>query len=77
MRFPNKPDECELNDRLWETYCIEVWCCNSLNERECTAKHDGREFDSTMFRRAQDVIWFLLEETGRMEEWNARFNKED
>lgn len=63
--FPEKTDE-SMSDRDWETYCIQVWCCNSLNAKYGVALHEKRDSDARMFERAQTVINFLLKETGRV-----------
>ena len=66
--FPRKEDE-QMSDRDWETYCCLVWCCNSLNAHAHVLKHRGDNTGALYMRRAQDVITFLLEESGRLEHW--------
>ena len=76
--FPK--NESDMPDRLWETYCAEVWCCNSLNVLEHDLEHRS-PFDPLWLnrirntseyieyiRRARGIIMFLLEESGRLEE---------
>ena len=73
--FPK--NESDMPDRLWETYCAEVWCCNSLNVLEYDLEHrnpldplwlDSISNASEYIRRAREIILFLLEESGRSEE---------
>ena len=63
--FPPK-ENSEMSDREWETYCIQVPCCNSLNERGGSYRREGKMFDAILMERAQTYINFLLEETGRV-----------
>ena len=63
----NKPQE--ISDRIWTTYSALSWCCNSLNAEEGTKRHQGDEWNAMLLRRAQDVIYVLLIETGRAEEF--------
>lgn len=64
--FPRKEDE-QMSDRDWETYCCLVWCCNSLNAYECILRHQGDNRGAEYIKRAQDVIKFLLYDSGRLE----------
>lgn len=67
--FPKKPyEDSEFSDREWETYCINVWCCNSLNAQEGRCRRLGLYDVAKYLRRAQEVIGFLLRETGRMDD---------
>jgi hypothetical protein len=78
--FPKKPEHSKLSDRDWETDCMMVWCNNSLNAWEGYLQHilgDPRKdlsFENKLalqeyLHRAQSVIWFLLGETGRIQEY--------
>jgi hypothetical protein len=78
--FPKKPENSRLSDRDWETDCMMVWCNNSLNAWEGYLQHilgDPRKdlsFENKLalqeyLHRAQSVIWFLLGETGRIQEY--------
>ena len=74
--FPRKTNN--MPDDIWETYCCMVWCCNSLNAQEGSCRHKGDYDNENMFKRAQDVIWFLLKESGRIETYDKwEKNKED
>lgn len=70
--FPKKTSD-ELSDRDYETDCILTWCCNSLNAIEgvySRKKGDPLyEVTAEYLHRAQEVIRFLLEESGRLEDF--------
>ena len=77
--FPKKPDNCRMSDRDWETDRMMVWCCNSLKSWEgylqtMLGNHQELDFVNKLalqehLHRAQNVIWFLLDETGRSKEY--------
>lgn len=84
--FPPKPENSHLNDRDWETDQIMVWCVNSLNSWEGYLQHmlgDPRRdlsFENKLalqeyLHRAQSVIWFLLDETGRSQEYKEHVDQ--
>lgn len=81
--FPSKPYGERMSDRDWETYCCMVWCINSLRSWEdyilYSMSTNGAEreinFDNKMgiannLNKAQKVILYLLEENGRLREFN-------
>ena len=76
--FPEKEDP-KMTDDEWIRYCIDVWCCNSLNERvgvnRSLANSGSRfvankclAFNAIMFERAQSVINYLLQENIKLRE---------
>ena len=73
MLFPKKENE-EMPDRVWETYCCLVWCCNSMNATAGRYKYSDPHAASYMLR-AQSVITHLLDETGRLEEFHKWENE--
>lgn len=84
--FPKKPENSRLSDRDWETDCMMVWCVNSLNSWEGYLQHmlgDPRKdlsFENKLalqeyLHRAQSVIWFLLDETGRTKEFKEHMEE--
>lgn len=80
--FPPK-ENSEMSDRDWETYCCQVWCNNSLNAVEgclrklprtqelggcCVITNEAMIVNTAdQLRKAQMVINFLLEDSGRIE----------
>lgn len=60
--------ECdEMPDRVWETYYTLVGICNSLNAIGGTKKFRSQR---SLLLRAQGIITALLEETGRLKEYD-------
>ena len=82
----------KMSDRLWATYSAMVWCCNSLNayggrfihmasskEPIIISAHEAESVWRYM-NRAQEVIMALLDETGRLkefDEWKKRSLNEE
>lgn len=69
--FPTKPNDSKMTDREWENYCINVWCCNSLNAVAGFYSHMARNGDhiaertANLLIRAQEVIRFLYDDAKR------------
>lgn len=71
-----------MTDRVWGTYNALVWCCNSLDSyaglfgylsiSESPIEISQNEAHSvwTYMTRAQEVIMALLEECGRLKEFD-------
>lgn len=57
----------EMPDRVWETYYALVGICNSLNAISGTKTFRPQR---DLLLRAQGMITALLEETGRLKEYN-------
>lgn len=83
----------KMSDRLWATYSAITWCCNSLNsyggrfihmasskEPIVISAHEAESVWRCM-NRAQEVIMALLDETGRLKEFDewekGSLNKEN
>ena len=80
--FPPK-ENSEMSDRDLETYCCKVWCNNSLNAVEgrlrnllgtrelggcCVIMNEAMIVNTAdQLKKAQMVINFLLEDSGRIE----------
>ena len=70
-RYDNMPE------RIQETYRVLVGVCNSLNaqfglrlRRYYISKNEEELYTSFLFERAQTTIVRLLEETGRLDEYD-------
>lgn len=63
-----------MPDRVWETYDTLVSVCNALNAQAYVFRRDGnrrqQEHLSFLLERAQTTIMELLEETGRLKEYD-------
>lgn len=68
MCFPENTSD--MPDRIWETYSSLVWCNNSLNAEAGILRHHKIEHLANLLERAQFVITTLLEESGRLEEFD-------
>lgn len=85
--FPKETIGAKIGDMpndIYETYCMSVFC-NSMNavEGSCIRKRiegveDGNKvlsWAANHLNRAQGIIWFLLEESGRydrLEKWRKK-----
>lgn len=78
FKFPDKENP-NMTDRQWETYCILTWGLNSMNEAERSLSfyENPIRYYFVLMRRAQDIIGLLLEETGRLDEWELFKEKEE
>lgn len=71
--FIEKPEGHIMPDRIYETYAIHVGILNSLNaingefRRKNSEKYDPSI--ASLLERTQYTINYLLEETGRNQEW--------
>ena len=77
-----KNENSNMSDRVWETYSALVWCCNSLNSYggrfiHLSASKSPIEISQNeaysvwvYMTRAQKVILALLEECGRLKEFD-------
>ncbi len=55
--FPRKENQ-DVSDEEWIDYCIDVWCCNSLNARAGALGHKY-PYTANLLLRAQFVIDYL------------------
>lgn len=55
--FPNKQNS-DMTDEEWIKYCVDVWCCNSLNARAGALKYADPQTSALLYR-AQAVITYL------------------
>lgn len=74
--IPDKPKDCPYSDRVWETYVIMTSCLNSLNARIGLVSRHGDQSLADLLTQTQDIIWQLLDETGRLDEFFTE-EKED
>ena len=58
-----------MDDRSWETCCILTNVCNSLNAESGRFSRTD-PFLADLLGRAQSVIMVLLDETGRLDEYD-------
>lgn len=49
-----------MTDEAWVNYCIDVWCCNSLNARAGAIRYKD-PYAAALLYRAQSVITYLRE----------------
>lgn len=86
FKFPDKENP-NMTDRQWETYSIltELKYMNDAEKllTELSINYPNQLYDTpivfgvTSMRSAQDIIWFLLKETGRLDEWGLFKEKEE
>ena len=62
--YEKRPSEIDMPQRVWETYCILVYICNSLN----ALSHAKDPYTQALMLKAQTAITILLRETGRLDE---------
>ena len=60
--FPRKENQ-DMSDEEWIDYCIDVWCCNSLNAQSGALRHRGDLRTAHLLERAQMIIMYLKNKT--------------
>lgn len=73
----DKPKDCPYSDRAWETYAIMTSCLNALNAKTGLVISKGDYHLADLLTRSQDIIWQLLDETGRLDEFFLEEKEEE